>query len=127
MIWRAALALLFVLAGPARAQEQGEPPVAASATFSVGARPQQPPGQTLPYSKRTPGMRRYVRDVSHATWMSLDVSPDGRSMVMDILGDLYRLPVAGGKATRITSGVPFDTQPTFSRDGKWIAFVSDRS
>ena len=33
-------------------------------------------------------MRRFVRDVSHGTWMSLDVSPDGRRLVMDILGDL---------------------------------------
>lgn len=127
MMGRVVLALLLGLPRPAMAQEQGEPPVAASAVFADAARPQQPPGQTLPFSATLPGMRRYAADISHGTWMSLDVAPDGRTLVMDILGDLYSLPIAGGKATRITSGVPFDTQPTYSRDGHWIAFVSDRS
>ena len=42
------------------------------------------------------------------TWMSLDVSPDGQSIVFDMLGDLYTLPITGGKATRLTSGLPHD-------------------
>lgn len=61
------------------------------------------------------------------TWMSLDLSPDGKTIVTDILGDLYRIPANGGQAQRITSGMAFDSQPTFSPDGKSIAFVSDRS
>jgi Tol biopolymer transport system component len=61
------------------------------------------------------------------TWMSVDVLPDGKSIVTDILGDLYRLPIGGGQAQRITSGMAFDSQPTFSPDGNSIAFVSDRS
>ena len=61
------------------------------------------------------------------TWMSLDVSPDGKTIVTDILGDLYRMPINGGQAQRITSGMAFDSQPTYSPDGKSIAFVSDRS
>ena len=32
------------------------------------------------------------------TWMNLDVSPDGKTVVFDMLGDIYKLPVAGGKA-----------------------------
>ncbi len=59
--------------------------------------------------------------------MSLDLSPDGRTMVFDILGDLYAMPVTGGRATQITQGLGFDTQPIFSPDGRSIAFVSDRS
>lgn len=61
------------------------------------------------------------------TWMSLDVSPDGQTIVFEILGDLYTLPVTGGTAERITSGMAYDTQPTFSPDGLHIIFISDRS
>ncbi|HXV86753.1 MAG TPA: amidohydrolase, partial [Gemmatimonadales bacterium] len=60
------------------------------------------------------------------TWMSVDVSPDGRTIVVDLAGDLYTLPLAGGKATRLTSGLGFDVQPRWSPDGTQIVFVSDR-
>jgi len=60
------------------------------------------------------------------TWMSLDVSPDGRTLVFDLAGDLYTLPVTGGKATRITDGMAFDAQPRWSVDGKNIVYVTDR-
>jgi imidazolonepropionase-like amidohydrolase/Tol biopolymer transport system component len=65
-------------------------------------------------------------EVDEGTWMNVDVSPDGRTLVFDLLGDLYTLPIDGGEATRITSGPAFDIQPAFSPDGTRIAFVSDR-
>ena len=60
------------------------------------------------------------------TWLNVDVSPDGQSIVFDMLGDLYLLPMEGGKATSLTSGPAFDMQPRFSPDGSRIAFTSDR-
>jgi Tol biopolymer transport system component len=46
-----------------------------------------------------------------ASWISLDVSPDGKTIVFDILGDLYTLPITGGTATRITSGAGWISSP----------------
>ena len=64
---------------------------------------------------------------TQGTWISLDVSPDGQTLVFDLLGDLYTLPIAGGKAARITHGLAHDMQPRWSPDGKRVVFVSDRS
>ncbi|MCI0724253.1 MAG: amidohydrolase family protein [Acidobacteria bacterium] len=58
--------------------------------------------------------------------MSVDVSPDGRSILFDLLGDLYVLPISGGLASRITEGMAVDAQPRYSPDGKQIVFLSDR-
>jgi Tol biopolymer transport system component len=71
--------------------------------------------------------RSFRLDTDEGSWLSLDVSPDGRTIVFDMLGDLFTLPIAGGTATRITSGMAFDMQPRFSPDGGKLLFVSDRS
>ncbi len=65
-------------------------------------------------------------DVTEGTWMNLDVSPDGRHIVFDLLGDLYLLPIEGGDAQALTSGPVWDMQPRFSPDGTEVAFTSDR-
>ncbi|NNF26971.1 MAG: hypothetical protein HKN73_07125, partial [Gemmatimonadetes bacterium] len=67
---------------------------------------------------------RFTTD--EGTWISLDVSPDGESIVFDLLGDLYTIPIGGGQATRLTSGTPWDGMPRWSPDGGTIAFISDR-
>lgn len=69
---------------------------------------------------------RKIEFTTHeGTWLSLDVSPDGKTIVIELLGDIYTLPIAGGQAKLISSGLPFDSQPRFSPEGKWIAFISD--
>lgn len=65
-------------------------------------------------------------DTDEGSWMSVDVSPDGRTVVFDLLGDLYTVPLGGGEARQVTSGLAFDGQPRYSPDGKWIVFTSDR-
>ena len=59
------------------------------------------------------------------TWMNLDVSPDGKTLVFDLLGDIYSLDINGGKAKILREGLPFEIQPRFSPDGKQISFTSD--
>lgn len=61
------------------------------------------------------------------TWISLDVSPDGKTLVFDLMGDLYTLPIGGGKATRLTMGMAYDVHPRYSPDGKSLLYVSDKS
>ncbi len=70
--------------------------------------------------------RKFQIQAEMGSWISLDVSPDGRSLVFDFLGDLYRLPMEGGEAVRLTSGMGFDAQPRFSPDGRQVVFTSDR-
>ncbi len=65
-------------------------------------------------------------ETSEGTWLSLDVSPDGRTIVFELMGDLYTLPAGGGRATPLTRGPAFDSQPRWSPDGKQIVFLSDR-
>ena len=108
----AAIALSAALAPALRAQPAQD-----------SARKPTAPNSELPLVPTRP--LKFTTD--EGTWLSLDVSPDGRSIVFDLLGDLYTLPTAGGTATRITSGSGFDGQPRYSPDGKSIVFVSDRS
>jgi imidazolonepropionase-like amidohydrolase/Tol biopolymer transport system component len=63
--------------------------------------------------------------VKEGTWMNLDVAPDGKEIVFDLLGDLYSIPATGGEAKLLRGGHAFEVQPRFSPDGKKILFTSD--
>ncbi|MFN8669090.1 MAG: amidohydrolase family protein [Gemmatimonadaceae bacterium] len=71
--------------------------------------------------------RKVAFTTDEGTWISLDVSPDGKTIVFDLLGDLYTIPITGGKATRLTSGTRWDAMPRYSPNGATILFDSDPS
>jgi imidazolonepropionase-like amidohydrolase/Tol biopolymer transport system component len=74
-----------------------------------------------------PGPRTEVAiDVDEGTWMAVEVSPDGREIAFDLLGDIYVLPIAGGEARALTHSIAWEMQPRYSPDGKHIAFTSDQ-
>lgn len=111
---RAPLALLIasLFAAPAvLAADDATDAAAKKPTWNVN----QPPGEA----------RTAELDVRTGTWMSVDVSPDGRTLVFDLLGDLYLLPIAGGDAKPLTHSIAWEHQARFSPDGKQIAFISD--
>jgi Tol biopolymer transport system component/imidazolonepropionase-like amidohydrolase len=64
--------------------------------------------------------------VHEGTSMSVAVSPDGRTLAIDLQGSIWTLPAAGGAATRITDVFNDARQPTWSPDGRWITFFAYR-
>ena len=113
---RRLLALALLVSTPALGMAQGP-----------GGPPRPGAGRTPPKPLPLEAARHANFTATKGTWISLDVSPDGQTIVFDLLGDLYTLPIAGGKATRLTSGLAFDAQPRFSPDGKKVVFISDAS
>jgi imidazolonepropionase-like amidohydrolase/Tol biopolymer transport system component len=107
-----AAAALIALQNPAHAADDGDPAKKADAPkWDVN----HPPGpkQTVTIDTRT------------GTWMTVDVSPDGKRLVFDLLGDLYTLPIEGGEATPLTHSIAWEMQARWSPDGQRIAYISD--
>src|SRR5687768_15637900 len=73
------------------------------------AAPQAKPAEKKDDAKKKPDLpltaaRTIAFDTDEATWLSLDVTPDGQAIIFEVAGDLYRVPMAGGAATRIMEG-----------------------
>ena len=64
---------------------------------------------------------------TQGTWISVDVSPDGRWIAFDLLGHLYEMPYGGGQARMLTKGRSWNHLPRYSPDGNRILFTSDRT
>ncbi|WP_419949207.1 amidohydrolase family protein [Candidatus Palauibacter sp.] len=95
-------------------------PAAAQVMFGPGG-----PGGRQPLPLRSARTASFT--ATEGTWMSLDVSPDGTTIVFDLLGDLYTMPIEGGEASPLLTGMAYEAQPRFSPDGESVAFISDRS
>src|SRR5690606_35029769 len=105
---------------------------AAASRFDVFVQAPQADTSAAADDKKKPALPleatdRVTFETDEGTWISLDVTPDGHTIVFELAGDLYTLPMEGGRATRITSGLAFDSQPRVSPDGTRVAFISDRS
>ncbi len=80
--------------------------------------------------------RRQVTDLGSANWAPYFFPDDSRiifstnhhdaDMADGINFDLYAIDVDGGNLERITTEASFDSFPMFSRDGRWLAFASNR-
>jgi Tol biopolymer transport system component/imidazolonepropionase-like amidohydrolase len=109
-----ALLLAIFVPAPAVAQEAPAPPAAPAPTPAWDVSTPRGPTSVVEFT------------TDEGTWMSVDVSPDGRTVVFDLLGDIYSIPIGGGEARLLAGGYAYNVQPRFSPDGRHIAFTSDR-
>lgn len=130
---RRSFPLLLLLLAAYHAPAQSPTPPAQSTPDTP--KPTEPAKSDGPWNvSNPPGPHADVSiNVREGTWMNLDVSPDGKSIAFDLLGDLYTVPISGGNASPLTgpgspsaNDVAWDMQPRFSPDGTKIAFTSDR-
>ena len=108
-----AFVAFFVLMGTASAQEKTDKKKD-SVKFATKELPLEPE-------------RKISFTTKQGTWISVDVHPDGKTIIFDMMGDLYTIPITGGKATQITKGMAYDVHPRYSPDGKSIVYISDKS
>jgi Tol biopolymer transport system component/imidazolonepropionase-like amidohydrolase len=100
-----------------------------SPAFAAKKKSTETPKKDIAAEINTPraDTRKFTFTTDEGTWMDIDISPDGKTLVFDMLGDIYSLPVTGGTATALMKGPAYDSHPQFSPDGTKIAFTSDRS
>jgi len=114
------LAVLLVVACTSVAAAQKKDP-------KTPAQPPKPKDPAAAINTPRADARKVAFETTRATWASVDVSPDGRTVLFDLLGDIYTLSIDGGEAKAVSRGPAYDHHPRFSPDGKTIAFSSDEN
>lgn len=119
--------LLFLLFSLPLLAHDGHFPDANGDTENATAKPDEGNNKEEWDVNNPPGDFKEISvDTTTGTWMSVDVHPNGKEIVFDLLGDIYTLPITGGEATAVTSGHAWDEQPRYNSDGSRIAFTTDR-
>ena len=94
----ALLVVLCTVALAAQKKDTGKPPA-----------PEKPKDPAAAINKPRSDGRKVTFETTEATWASVDVTPDGRTLVFDLLGDIYTMPIDGGEARAISRGPAYDT------------------
>jgi Tol biopolymer transport system component/imidazolonepropionase-like amidohydrolase len=108
--------LIVVCTSPATAQKPDK---------RKTAQAEKPPDPAAAINTPRADGRKVTFQASEATWTSVDSAPDGKTLVFDIVGDIYTMAIEGGEARAISRGPAYDHHPRYSPDGKTIAFTSD--
>ena len=72
-----------------------------------------------PYYFRELYLPQLTSGPSAVTW-----SPDGQEVIYSMRGSLWRQRVGSDEATQLTDGPGYDYQPDWSRDGRYVVFVT---
>ena len=73
---------------------------------------------------RACGAQQLIADIQQGTNMALPVSPNGEIVVVDLVGQLWQLPITGGAASPLTPSDVSARNPRFSSNGEYLVYQS---
>lgn len=79
-------------------------------------------GATLLVSQNAPGPKPIALTIREGTNMAAALSPDRRTLMIDLQGSLWTLPASGGPAKRVTEEFLDARQPAWAPDSRRVAF-----